>query len=154
MNERSDIYPDFEDEQDKACEDATSEREYASLDQAFEAHRIPMENRDLIRRAVALAGVERYTGTASYIKAHRNDGGPTLRIHYGYTNGFRSADEAASLGDGVQPWRSARTKLWGISHPVNRTSSRAGGQKQVRRDYGVCPECFTTYHPNGTCGCV
>lgn len=153
-SESAGTYPDFEDEQDEARGDVTGEREYASLNQAFEGHRIPIENRELIRRAVALVGVERYTGTASYIKAHRKDGGPILRISYGYTTGFTSAEEAASLGDDVEPWRSSRTSLWGVGHPVNKTSSRAGGQKHIRRDYGVCPECFEHYHPNGTCGCV
>lgn len=141
------------DEELRAETDRGSDRVYASLDQAFEAHRIPFENRDVIRRAVAHVGISGYSGTARYIKAHRKDGGPDLHITYGYTNGFVSREEAEAVG--VSAWQSGRMKdTWGFTHPVHNKGSGNKGPKRERRDYGTCPDCNTKYTASGACMCL
>lgn len=146
---------DIDDELDAEIEDdaAGAEREYISLDQALADRQIPFPNHDIIRLAVAVVGIERYTGTSSYIKAHRAAGGPVLRIAYGFTNGFVSREEALSVGN-VTPWRSGRKRLWGIEHPQNSIRGGNTGAKRKERDYGVCDVCFTGYTPAGTCRCA
>jgi len=150
----SDMDFDHEDEREDTLDDGNNEIVYASLDQALETHRIPLENRQLIRRAVAAAGVVRYTGTSSYIRAHREDDGPILRIRYGYTTGFISREEAESVGEHAAAWPSARADLWGVTHPVNNIGARGTESRRVERDYGTCPDCTMKYRPNGTCGCL
>lgn len=144
----------FEDEIDDDADDVVNEKTYASLDQAFKEHRIPLENRELIRRAVAAVGIERYAGTSTYIKAYRQDGGPNLRIRYGYTTGFISREEAESVENHIGVWQSSRKDLWGITHPVNNIGGGNTGPKRTERDYGTCTECFTQYRPNGACACL
>lgn len=146
---------DTDDELDAELEDdsAGAEQEYVSLDQALADRRIPLSNHDIIRRAVVVAGIERYTGRSGYIKAHRAAGGPMLRIAYGFTNGFVSREEALSVGN-VTPWCSGRKGLWGIEHPENSIRGGSTSAKRKERDYGVCGLRFTGYTPAGTCRCT
>jgi hypothetical protein len=129
-------------------------RPYSSLDQALEAHRIPPENRELIRTFTAAVGIDRYLGCSGYIKAVRRGEGPALNITSGWTNGFVSEAEATECaGSRVERWESTRgTGLWGVSHPLN--SMRGGSRtlKHEERDYGYCPTCFLQLLPSGVCG--
>ena len=140
--------PDEIDDEDTSAPD----RVYASLDQALMEHRIPLKNHDVIRRATALVGIDRYTGTVSYIKAHRRDGGPTLQIASGYTNGFVSREEAEAV-TAVDVWPSGRKGLWGFTHPVHGNQSTGGTPRSKVRDYGTCEVCWMAFTAAGTCGC-
>lgn len=137
-------------------------RRFATLDAALAAHRIPPENHTLIHRFSDALDVVAFYGLKGYIKAERRDGGPTLQINFGWTNGFRSRDEVVhALGDllpliGEQGiWPSTRgTGQWGVTHPVSRMGK--GDRRKtagLRRDYGICDTCFEKRAANRTCGC-
>ena len=131
-------------------------RRYASLDEALRDRKVPLENHPLIRALTSRIGVEGYYGMVGYIKAVRRGDGPALQIHYGWTNGFRSRDEALQAGgDTVVAWPSQRAiDQWGVSHPVHGSSS--GGRREFeaeRRDFGTCPVCRLAFAANGSCDC-
>jgi len=133
-------------------EDTSAERVFSSLDQALMEYRIPMENHDIIRHAVTLIGAERFTGTTAYIKAHRRDGGPVLRIQSGFINGFVSREEAEAVS-AEDVWPSGRTGVWGLTLPVHGHPNSGGTPKAQARDYGTCEVCWTKFTAAGTCAC-
>lgn len=130
-----------------------SQRQYASLDEALRAHRIPLENYDMVRRIANGIGSSTFFGTSGYIRAPRDSGGPDIRISYGYTNGFGSAEEAGQvLGADIELWRSARRGLWGVTHPVNNTRGRGDRmQRKERLDGGACGSCGNRLPRSGLC---
>lgn len=132
---------------------SSGQRQYSSLDEALRIHRIPWENDDVIRRITDGIGVCGYFGTSGYIRAVRGDGGPDLRIAYGYTNGFQSAEEANRiLGEDARPWRSKRRGLWGVLHRLEKT--RDGGTnagRGPRGDGGECVNCGNRLPMSGIC---
>ena len=127
---------------------------YRSLSTALNERMIPLENHALITRVAEGIGIALYLETSTYIRAVRREGGPDIRIAWGWTNGFRSEDEVlATVGD-VQRWRSDRRGLWGITHPVNRAwSNETASARHVQRDYAICPRCTLMLAANGTCAC-
>ncbi len=128
-------------------------RRYGSLDDALEATNAHLDNRPWIRELCARIGISEYHQTSGYIKAVRSDGGPPLRIAYGWTNGFVSQEEAEAA-TGVPAWPSEdRRDLWGVTHPVHGHGGSGAGGKPAEVGYGVCPTCHTTITPSGTCLC-
>ncbi|WP_159599923.1 hypothetical protein [Agromyces humi] len=130
-------------------------RRYSSLNEALQAHGIPVENHRFIQAITEQVGIAEYFGTSSYIKAVRQGAGPALNISYGWTNGFRSEEEARrAAGEGANIWPSQRGKgQWGVGHPEHGSGSGGGAPAKVKRDYGVCEVCFTAYSANGSCLC-
>ena len=131
---------------------ALGEHRFASLDAALETHQIPLDNRPVIRRFTSAVGIEAYIGTSSYLRAVRKDGGPDLHIAHGYTNGFRSRDEATAASG--TPQVSASTRGWLVIHPINslRDSGGAVGNTGLR-EHGTCSKCNTLKTPAGSCLC-
>jgi hypothetical protein len=132
----------------------TGPREYVSLDEALVKFGIPWENHDLIRKIAAGIPLSRFVETSSYIRADRTDGGPSLNIASGWTNGFRSESEILDILGDVDRWGDdTRARLWGVSHPVNHIGHGGGGPAGVNssRDYGDCPNCFMKLAASGVC---
>jgi hypothetical protein len=125
---------------------------YPSLASALAAKSIPLENQVLIREFCEYIGIDRYEDRG-YIKAVRANRGPALQIHWGWTNGFESEDEARrSTGDRAPCWPSQRgTGLWGVSHPTNNIGHGGGGPANELPDYGTCPSCNITLPATGVC---
>lgn len=122
---------------------------YESLDHAFEGHKIPFENRELLRLAMSRLPITGYFSRAGYIKATRSDSRRAIAIHSGYTNGFLSEDEARAA-TGLVPYRSARG--WGVTHPTNKI--RDGGETHTvrrEREAKMCPTCSMQLAVSGAC---
>lgn len=129
---------------------------YESLDEALREMHIPLENHPTIRNVTTAIGTKHYIRTGSYIKAVRLSGGPALNIHYGWTNGFESRDEAERATQGlVEVWPSGRGQgQWGITHPVNRMHESGVRQNGANEGtQGTCPTCNTLRSVTGTCMC-
>lgn len=131
---------------------------YASLQAGLNDQGIPVGNEAFIRHITEVIGISHYEGTSTYVNAIRTDGGPFLRIAYGFTNGFVSREEAelaaGSATNGAEVWPSrARKGLWGVTHPIHGTSGGGGKRKPGERDYGYCVECNTAITAAGTCLC-
>ncbi|QNK52669.1 hypothetical protein H7F30_14075 [Dermacoccus sp. PAMC28757] len=124
---------------------------YTSLDHVLTAKGIPHENWPLIRSITEYIGILDCELTSSYIKARRLDVGPDLHIYYGYTSGFVSEQEAANAAGDFDRWQStARSGLWGVTHPDNKI--REGGtSSRARHEPAVCPNCYLTVPSNGVC---
>lgn len=119
--------------------DNTAHRSYEALDNALAAHQIPLENHSLIRQFCESVGIERYEDRSGYIKGVRSGHGPALQIHYGWTNGFLSEEEARAACGDAPCWASGRgTELWGVTHPVHRIGQGGGGPVRPERHYGTC----------------
>ncbi len=137
-------------------DDAPATDRWETLDQAFQAHRIPMENWPLIRRIVDYVGIDHYEGIDArrYIKAIRRDGQRMLKIAYGYTAGFRTEEEAvAAAGDVARA--PASEGGWYVLHPVNAVGKWYGGtesraDKHQTRDMD-CPQCGIRVTVGSTC---
>lgn len=129
------------------------DRHYPSLHAALHAQRIPRESQGFIERMLEPIPTSAYIERAGYIKVVRADGGPALEIHYGWSSGFRTEEEAVAAAGAEAHWPSARGHgLWGVDHPVRgrRTSERPGLHTRPR-DYGSCSSCFQTLPASGVC---
>lgn len=105
--------------------DALPQFSFSTLSDALRAHQIPLENHAAIRRFTSALGITTFVGTSTYIKAVRRDGGPGLHIAHGYTNGFRSRDEAVEASGTASVGVSARgTGQWLVIHPLNSCGTR------------------------------
>lgn len=129
---------------------------WETLDQAFQAHRIPMENWPLITRIVDHVGIDHYEGTDErrYIKAIRRDGQRTLRIAYGYTTGFQTEEDAVAAAGDVARAPSSEGG-WYVLHPVNAVGKWYGGSgskadKREAREMD-CPLCGFRVTVGSTC---
>jgi hypothetical protein len=86
-----------------------------------------------------------------FVRATRRDGARDLHIYYGYTTGFTSMDEIASLfGDGAASDANSPKGTWWIEHPTNQV--RPGGErsKSVRRESRYC-DCGMQLSLTGVC---
>lgn len=132
-------------------------QQYGSLQEALNAHKIPVVNHDRIRRITESIGIAEYWGTTGYIKAVRSGDGPDLNIAYGFTNGFTSRDEAEQAAgtreNGAEVWESDRVGTWGVDHPERGHRNQASGNSTTERDYGTCDLCFTARSASGDCAC-
>jgi hypothetical protein len=134
---------------------------YASLDEAFERHGTPAQNRDLIRRIVEGIDAAGFLGYATHFRVERRGGSPALEVHPGYTNGFRTEQEIVRhLGEGVERWPSRRFHgAWGVSHPVavrvpaapSKRAPRAARTSEPEAPPKVCPTCFMVLPMSGVC---
>lgn len=134
--------------------DPLDDRVYSTLDEAFRDRNVSLANQPFIRRLLAGIDVASLHGRIGYLKVKRVGGGPSLQVHVGFTNGFRSADEIRDAVPEAAPWQSRRgTDLWGVSHPEH--GHRTDGAERVGahepRDFGTCPTCFTTLPATGRC---
>lgn len=118
-----------------------------------------MENDPQIRHFVTALGITDFCNRGSHIKALRppGDPGPALQIHYGYTNGFASQDEARMAADRItEHWPSGRRKnVWGVTHLENKI--RTGDGSGTGRAHGAdtrreaCPTCHYVLPASGRC---
>lgn len=127
-----------------------------SLLAALAKARIPAENHEFIRLFTNAIGIEQIRADVSSDKprvvAQRRDGQPELHIYYGYTTGFRSAEEVTrTAGEGAVCRPSSRKGTWYVEHPVNQV--RPGGERarNVRREGGFC-SCGMQLSLTGSCG--
>jgi len=111
----------------------TVEARLATLSDVFRKLRMPLENRPVVEAYAAAIGISGYFERAGYVLAERRSGGPSLRIAYGWVNGFIDEEEIrAAVGDRLDAWQSdERAPLWGAWHPVNR--AHAGNGASPRR---------------------
>lgn len=133
----------------------TAPKPYTSLDRALRNLRVPVRNDTFIKHFLHGIGIEGVYETSSYIVAVRRDGGPSLNIGRGSTNGFTSEEEVVRIaGEGARRYPSnARKGLWKVMHPED-PGGRESGPMSGRtppRDYGKCPECFSPMAPSGFC---
>lgn len=126
---------------------------YPSLADGLRDQGIPSDNHEMIRRFCEAIGIETYLRRPNHIKAVRRNGGPELRIHWGWTRGFTSAEEIhASAGDHAIAHPSS--ELWYVEHPVNRLpDSPNAGSGSARPGYGTCLNCFMERAADGSCNC-
>jgi hypothetical protein len=148
-------FPDYEEFTDEDPLDDTDTRRYASLNDALTSKGIPLGNHSFIRQFMSRLKISGFHDRGIYIKAVRLGGGPDLRIHSGYTNGFVSEAEVREVaGPAAHCWPSQRPPLgqWGVDHPVH-GSPGGGGKKSgnPKRDYGTCPRCHQALLPSGIC---
>lgn len=119
---------------------------YDSLDHAMAENQIPSENHALLRAVTEHLPIARYTHRGGGIRAERTDDGPALTIHYGYTYGFASEEEAAAAAPKATRWPGSDSRSWGITHPVNRGGTKGGSAASTRgkneRPVALCPTCF------------
>lgn len=143
------------DETEGADDSAVDARRYGSLSEALRDRRIPVENHTLIGRLTDAIGIAAYFERGAYIRADRRDGGPSLTINSGWTNGFVSEDEIVAAAGDVERWPSSRgTGQWGVTHPVHGPGGGgAGVGKHEKRSYGTCDKCFMEFSAQGTCQC-
>lgn len=138
----------------------------ASLDEAFERYGIPVANRDLVRTIYENTDTDGIVGFADFFQLKRRGGHPALEVHPGYTNGFRSEQDALRRAGDVPRWPSRRFHgAWGVDHPVDRaTPSRASASRSSRGSASsrrtptpppapapVCPTCFLELPASGVC---
>lgn len=128
-------------------------KKYSSLDDALRSFPIPEPNHEFIRRFIDAIGGGEFYETTGYIKCVRAGFGPDLHIASGWSNGFVSEAEVIDSLGAVKRWGDDdRARGWGVDHP--QPGHGGGGPKsRVRRDYGVCSECFTGYTASGACAC-
>ena len=126
-----------------------------TLDDGFRQLQIPLVNQRFVRHIVNVIGIDRFLSTSTYLRAVRSEGGPDLRIAYGWTNGFVSRDEARrAAGDAAEidpsPDRAGHG-LFGVRHPENkiRDSSEASVGKQAGMSF--CTQCGYALLGDGTC---
>lgn len=144
-------------DEDTTSPDSHSGREFSSLDDALADFIVPAENHPIVHHLCEHIGIERYVLVESraYLKAIRREAGPILRIHFGYTNGFVTEEEARlAAGSDTNPWESDREPaLWGIDHPENRIGQGGGGPAKVQVEYGICPVHHLALPASGVCEC-
>lgn len=133
----------------------TKEREYVSPDRALVETRVPFENHTFIKDFLHRMGIERVRVVGNYIVADRPEGGPSLNIHNGSSNGFLSEDEIDRVvgGDVRRGPSEEGGRGWRIIHPLDpegRESGPMSGATAKRRG-GQCPECGFELSLAGTC---
>jgi len=138
--------------------DTPDNRTFSSWAEASKHFVLAPENYRFIEHICDYIGIERLVpiDTNSYLKAIRRDGGPDIRIHPGFTNGFVSQEEARSAsGSDSNAWKSDRKpgQLWGVHHPVNQIGQGSGGPARQQRDYGLCPHHNLKLPASGVCEC-
>lgn len=126
---------------------------WETLAQAFAAYQYPGENLSLVQRIVDSVGVIRFDGRSNYIKAIRADGERHLTIHFGYTSGFATEDDAISAAGDVD--REMHGSRWRVNHPVNDVGDHHRGDAlgmNGRREVEQCLSCFSELPLSGECG--
>jgi predicted RNA-binding Zn-ribbon protein involved in translation (DUF1610 family) len=120
-----------------------------SLVAALNAAGIKSDNHMFAQRLMNAIGISGYhpkkQKSESYVIATRRDGLPDLRIYFGYTTGFTTADEAARLAKefGVETGPSGKLKgKWFVGHPVNGGLGPRGGTARTKKPEPVrCSRC-------------
>ena len=124
---------------------------------ALSKARIPLENHEFVRRITTAIGIAEYRAMAvdsskPYVLATRKDGQAALHIHYGFTNGFTSEDEAVrAAGLGVERQESSRKGTWYVVHPLTKVAPSGERSRDVRRQGGMCA-CGMQLSVTGVCG--
>jgi len=135
----------------------TSDELSDSLHGALSKARVPVENDEFIRRITAAIGIAEYRAMAvdsskPYVLATRKDGQADLHIHYGFTNGFTSDDEAVrAAGLGVERQQSSQKGTWYVAHPLTKVAPRGERSQDVRRQGRMCA-CGMQRSVSGVCG--
>lgn len=134
---------------------STAEQPPDSLLAAMAKARIPADNHQFIRRVTAAIGIAAYRAVLSpdkpYIVAKRRDGLPDLHIYHGYTTGFVTEQEIASVADrcaGRGP--SSRKGTWYVEHPESRVRLGRKRSGDVRREGSFC-SCGMQLSLTGVC---
>ncbi len=121
-----------------------------SLIAALNAAGVKSDNHVFIQRLMSAVGIAAYEAkkqkTESYVIATRRDGLPNVRIYFGYTTGFTTAEEAARLARefGVETGPSGKLKgKWFVGHPINGgLGPRASTTRTKKPQQTVrCPKC-------------
>jgi hypothetical protein len=124
-----------------------------SLLDALSKAQIPTENHEFIRSFTNAVGIADYRVVAadnSYIRAKRRDGGPDLHIHWGYTNGFTSVEEAVGVAGGAVRGASSRKGTWYVEHPLTKARPGSTRSASVRREGSFC-NCGMQLSLTGVC---
>lgn len=133
----------------------TGEREYISIDRALNAQRVPLGNHTFIKGFLHKVGIEGVYESGGLIVAVRRDGGMSLNIARGSTNGFLSEDEVIEVAAAdARREPSTAGRGWRVIHPEDpggRESGPMAGATAKRRG-GPCPECGFELSLSGTCG--
>lgn len=131
---------------------AIAERRYESVSAAFRHRPTDLGNRPFIEKFLHGVDVEGLYERGSYIMVARQSGAPALRIHFGYTNGFRSEAEIVKLLGDVERWPSQRGHdLWGVTHPVHGAQHGSSARRGQRREQTECPDCGALMPLTGIC---
>lgn len=132
----------------------SSDESASSLIAELSRARIPIENHEFIRRFTAAIGVVTYRAVEAsepYVQAERRDGGPDLRIYWGYTTGFLTEEEVVRVaGPGVERQPSSRKGTWYLAHPTNQVRARGERARDVRRKAVKC-QCGMELSLTGVC---
>jgi hypothetical protein len=131
----------------------TAEDEFSSLYGALSKAQIPAENHDFIRRFTTAVGITDYSvmgAGKTYIRATRREGGPDLHIHWGYTNGFTSEEEAVGIAGSAVRGASSRKGTWYVEHPVTKVRPGSSRSASVRREGAFC-DCGMQLSLTGVC---
>lgn len=127
-------------------------REYRTLQDALLGSGIPEGNHDFIRKIEGHIEFAGFVQTSGYLRADRADGGPSLHIASGWTNGFVTKQEVLDIFGPVHSWGDdERARRWGVAHPENSIGQGGGGGRPERPDE-VCPVHFMVLPASGVCG--
>ncbi len=117
--------------------------------------RIPTENYEFIRQITTAIGIASFCAITEpdhpYVRADRSDGLPSLRIYYGFTNGFTSeAEGLRAAGDGAECKPSLRNGTWYVAHPVTKIRAAGSKPRDTRREAEFC-DCGMQLSLSGVC---
>lgn len=128
-------------------------RVFRTLDEALEEKRIPADNHWFITQLVASIDVKDISERSAYIHLTREDDGPDIHIHSGWTEGFSAPEEIINIHPSAEIHEyGTKSKRWYVVHPENRMRSN-DTVTPTERSHGVCPVCFTQRAANGSCNC-
>lgn len=133
----------------------TADHQHDSLVAALSKARIPAANHDFIRRLTSAIGIVEYRAQAvesskPYVLATRRDGLPALRIYSGYTTGFTSDKEIASMVGAAAVQEPSRKGRWYVEHPENRVRTGSERSRAVGHDSELC-SCGMELPLTGVC---
>lgn len=129
---------------------------FDSLLSALTKAQITTDNHDFIRQLTTTVGIASYRvigGDKPYVIATRRDGLRDLHIHWGFTAGFPSEDDARRAGGdvGTVAPSSSVKGTWYVTHPVNRVYSGSARTKKTHREAGFCASCNEQLPLMGIC---
>ena len=130
--------------------------DHDSLLSALTKARITSENHAFIRRLTDTVGISGYTFAEAdkpYVRAARRDGQRDLHIHWGYTTGFPSEQDALrACGGAGEVAPSSMRGTWYVAHPVNNIYTGSERTRKTQREAGFCGGCREQLPLTGVCG--
>jgi len=127
---------------------------YISIDRALRETGVPFENHRFIKDFLGRLDITGVRVAGNHVVAERADGGMSLHIENGSTNGFLDEDEIIrAVGAEAPREPSGIRRGWRVIHPLDpggRESGPMSGATPKRRG-APCLECFVELSLTGVC---